>query len=281
MTINLSALPSPEAIEGLSAEAILAEFQADLIGRFPAIEPTLRLESALANELLEASSYRETLVRARINDALRSRLLAFAAGGDLDHLAAFYEVVRLPGETDAAFRERVALENKGRSTGGSKYWYEAAARRADVRVKSATVYRDPILPIIRIAVLSTENGGIPTAGILEAVSAVVQSDMVRLVNDTVIVEAAVSQGTDVEADVWLLPTASSGVLAQLEPALRAAWAGEAGVGFDLEPSWLRARLHLPGVKRVDILSPFGPVVVPDGTAVALGTIKINFKGYDF
>lgn len=281
MTVTLSALPSPEAIETISIEAILAEMQADLVSRYPAVEPVLQLESSLTNKVMQAASFREALIRARINDALKARLLAYASGADLDHLAAFYEVERLPGETDEAFRERVALENKGRSTGGSKYWYEAAARRADVRVRSATVYRDPMLPIIRIAILSTEGGGIPTQGILDAVSDVVQSDFVRLVNDTIIVEPAASQGTDIEADVWLLPTAASGVLAQLEPALRAAWAAEASVGFDLEPSWLRARLHLPGVKRVDIVTPDGPVIVPDGTAVALGNIKINFKGYDF
>lgn len=281
MTLNLAALQAPEAIQNLPVETILAEIKSDLIGRYPAVEPTLQLESALTTKLIEAVSYREVLMRARINDVIKALLLAYAAGANLDHLAAFYEVVRLPGETDEALRERVALENKGRSTGGSKYWYEAAARRADVRVRSATVYRDPMLPIIRIAVLSTEGNGIPSQGILDAVSSVVQSDMVRLVNDTIIVEAAVTQGTDVEADVWLLPTAAAGVIGQLEPALRAAWTAEASVGFDLEPSWLRARLHLPGVKRVDILSPSGPVIVPDGTAVALGAIKINFKGYDF
>ena len=278
-TVDLSQLGAPEAIEPLDFETGLADLIADFTARYP--EFSAALESEPVIKLLETAAYRELLVRARINDALLSRLLAFAAGSDLDHLAAFYEVVRLPGESDAAFRERIALENKGRSTGGSAYWYEAAARRADVRVKSAHVYREALLPVIHIAIRSSENGGIPTPDILDAVSAEVQSNSVRLVNDTIVVEAAVSQTTPIEADVWLLPSATIGVLDQLDPVLRAAWDAESGIGFDLEPSWLRARLHLPGVQSVDVLSPAGPVVAPDGVALALGAIKINFKGHRY
>lgn len=281
MNVDLSSLAAPEAIEAVSDETILAELKADLIGRYPEIEPYLQLESEPATKLLETAAYRETVLRARINDVVRSRLLAFAKGGDLEHLAAFYEVVPLPGESEDAFRERIALENKARSTGGPAYWYEAAARRADVRVKSAKVYREALLPVIHIAILSTDNGGIPSPDLLAAVSAVVQADTVRLVNDTVVVEAAASQTTAIAADVWLLPDAGMGVLDRLDPAVRAAWAAESGIGFDLEPSWLRARMHLPGVKRVDILTPAGPVIATDGVALALGAITITYRGIDY
>lgn len=278
-TVDLSQLAEPQAIEPLDFETILAAHAADYIARYP--EFTATLESEPVIKLLETAAYRELLIRARVNDVLLSRLLAFATGADLEHLAAFYEVTKLPGETDAAFRERIALENKGRSTGGSQYWYEAAARRADVRVKSAHVYRETLMPVIHIAIIATDNGGIPTQDVLDAVSAEVQSSTVRLINDTIVVEAAISQMTPIEADVWLLPSAASGVLEQLAPTLRAAWEQESGIGFDLEPSWLRARLHLPGVQSVDIVSPAGAIVAPDGVALAMGTIIINFKGHKF
>ena len=282
MNVDLDSLQRPQAIDTPSDQAILDELKADLIALYPDIEPYLELESEPSLKILEVVAFREAnVVRPHINDVLRSRLLAFATGADLDHLAAFYEVTRLPGETDTAFRERVALENKGRSTGGSKYWYEAAARRADVRVKSATVYRERLLPIIHIAILSTENGGIPTQDLLDAVSAVVLSNTVRLVNDTIVIEAAVSQPTPVVADVWLLPDAASGVLDQMGPALQEAWANEGGIGFDLEPSWLQARLHLQGVKRVEVIAPADPVIAPDGVAIAIGPITLNFKGRDY
>lgn len=281
MTIDLGSLEPPQAIETPDDGAILADLKADLIGRYPEIEPFLDLENEPVTKVLETAAYRELILRARINDVLRSRLIAFAEGADLEHLAAFYEVARLPGEQDEPFRERIFLEMKARSPGGGAYWYEAAARRADVRVKSAIVWRETLLPIIHIAILSTDDGGIPSPDLLEAVSAVVQSPTVRLVNDTVIVEAAVSQTTAIEADIWLLPNAAATVLDQLAPALRAAWDQESGIGFDLEPSWLEARLHQPGVKRVGIVSPAGPVIAPDGVALALGAIKLNFRGYDY
>ena len=52
--------------------------------------------------MLETAAARETLLRARINDAAKANLVAFAGGGDLDHLAGFYDVVRLGGEADLA-----------------------------------------------------------------------------------------------------------------------------------------------------------------------------------
>ena len=78
--------------------------------------------------MLEAAAYRETLLRARVNDAARANLLSFAATTDLDHLAGFYDVVRLDGETDAALRERVVLAIQGRSAAGPEERYAAVAR---------------------------------------------------------------------------------------------------------------------------------------------------------
>ena len=65
----LAGLPDPAVIEELSFEAILAGMKADLIVRFPDIEPVLALESAVANKLMQVAAYRELLIRARINEA--------------------------------------------------------------------------------------------------------------------------------------------------------------------------------------------------------------------
>ncbi|MDR6431305.1 baseplate J/gp47 family protein [Brucella pseudogrignonensis] len=281
MTINLENYPSPNVIEPISFEQILSEMQTELIRLFPAIEPTLALESALANKLLQVADYREMLVRARINDAAKANLLAFALGADLDHLATFYGVERLDTEGDEDFRARLLVEIKGRSTGGSSYWYQAAALRADVRIKAAVVYREALYPVIHIAILSKENGGIPDKAMLDAVTASVMSERVRLVNDTIIVEAAVNASTNVEADIWLLPNSSTAIVEILPDVLRGAWALEASVGFDLEPSWIEARLHVAGVKKVNCLLPVQAVIADPGVAIALGDIKLNFKGYDY
>lgn len=279
--INLSSIGQPEVIETISFEGVLSDLQADLIGLFPDIAPVLQLESALVNKMMQVASYREIILRARINDAAKGNLLAFASGANLEHLAALYGVERMPGEDDNRLRYRTQVENKGRSPGGSSYWYQAAALRADIRVKSAVVYRDALLPIIYVSVLSYENGGIPDQSLLDAVNSYLQSDLVRLVNDTVIVAAAAQSTTDVEADVWLLPDASVSIVDGLPDYVKSRWSEEAGTGFDLELSWLMSKMHVSGVKKVVIKSPTVSIVATPGVAVALGEIRINFKGYDY
>lgn len=281
MTINLESYPSPDVIEPIEFEQILADMQDELIRLFPAIEPTLALESALANKLLQVAAFREILVRARVNDAARANLLAFATGADLEHLAAFYDVERLEGEEDEAFRSRTVLAIQARSPAGGANWYKAAARRADVRIRDVAVYREDFWPIIHVAILSRENDGIPDAAMLDAVRTIVTSDDVRPLNDTVVVEAAVQNRTDIEANVWLLPSAPLADLTPLQDALRKAWTAETGIGFDLVPSWVEARLHMAGVQRVEMLSPSAPLVAAPGTAIAIGEIKLNYMGRDY
>lgn len=281
MTINLESYPSPDVIETVAFEQILADMQDELTRLFPAIAPTLALESALANKLLQVASFREMLFRARVNDAARANLLAFANNADLDHLASFYDVVRLVGEDDEALRSRTILAIQARSPAGGANWYKAAARRADVRIRDVAVYREEFWPIVHVAVLSRENDGIPDQAMLDAVREIVTSDEVRPLNDTVIVEAAVQNRTDIEANVWLLPSAPLADMVPLQDALRKAWEIETGIGFDLVPSWIEARLHISGVQRVEMVNPVSPLVAEPGTAIAIGEIKLNYMGRDY
>ena len=101
---DLATLPAPQIIEPLDFEQILADLKADILDRAPELAEVLALESDPIVKLLEACAYRELLYRARVNDAARAHLLAFATGGDLDHLAAQYGVTRQDGEADALFR---------------------------------------------------------------------------------------------------------------------------------------------------------------------------------
>lgn len=278
----LENLPDPDIIEQISFETILADLVEDARERFAAagIDYDVGvLETDPVKIVLEAASFRETLLRARINDAAKANLLLFSLKGDLDHLAGFYDVVRLEGETDEALRSRTILAIQARSPGGSMYWYAAAARRADVRIRDVSVYREEFLPIIHIAVLSSENNGIPDDEMLSAVTAEVTGDEVRLVNDRdIVVEPAVSQIVEVEAEIWLMPDAPLTVFDKLASSLTEAWRKEAGIGFDLDLSWLAARLHASGVKRVNIVSPGASVVAAPNDAIAIGSIKLTYMG---
>ncbi len=277
--LDLSILSTPTVIEQVDFEAILEEIKADLIDRFPAIEPVLQLESSVAVMVMQACAYREVLLRARINDAsARSNLIAFATGSDLDHQAAFYGVTRLPNETDSALRSRVVLAIQGRSAGGTEERYAFVARSADVRVRDVAVYRVNDGPKIRIAIRSTDNGGVPTNDILAAVLAAVTASDVAIVSDVIEVVAGVSDVVNVAATIWLLPDAPAALFDALPGILRAAWEAESGMGFDLNLSWVKARLHVPGVSRVDVTAPMASVVVDDNHAVAIGTINLTMAG---
>ena len=94
MTPALDALPPPGVVETLDFERILDAHRADLLARHPEAAEVLALESEPLNKLLEAHAYRELLYRARVNDAARAHLIAFAQGSDLDHKGAFYDVAR-------------------------------------------------------------------------------------------------------------------------------------------------------------------------------------------
>ena len=283
-TFDFSTLPPPEVIKTFYYETILAERMTDLQQRLLAAGVDYdvgHLETDILKVVHLGDSMREVTLRSAINDAAMANLLAFALGGDLEHLAFFYDVERLEGETDDALRDRTVLAIKARSPGGSEWWYAAAAKRADVRIRSVKPYREKFWPIIHIAVLSNENGGIPDQKMLDAVTTEVMSDRVRLLNDTLIIEPAVATGTDIEADIWLLPDAAFGLMDVLPEILRQAWKSEAAIGFDLEPSWIEARLHVSGVKRVQVRSPLEPVIASEGVALTPGSIKLNFMGRDF
>lgn len=276
--ININELPAPDVIEELDFEAILAAASADLVARFPAIAGVIGLESEPARKLLEVASFREMLTRARINDAARANLLAFAGGGDLDQLAAFYGVTRLSGESDVRLRSRVILAIAGRSTGGTAARYRFVAMTASVDVKDAIVYQSGVSPVVNVAVLSYAETGIPSPAVLAAVEAAMNARDVRMVNDTIVVRSAVTQTVAVTADVWLLPFAEFSSFDGLEAALRAAFAEEAGLGFDLTRAWLTARLMQPGVQRVEIIAPAADVPAEGFNALALGAVTLTYRG---
>lgn len=274
---------TPKVIETLAFEPVLNEVMLDAAARFTAAGVTYdvgNLEFDPVKILAEALSYRELNLRARINDAALTRVLPFAGGTDLDYLAAFYDVARMALEDDARLRKRVTLAISGRSTAGPAEWYIGAAMRASVRVKEAVIYRAGLDPVLTIAILSTDNGGLADAPLIAAVTALVTGDAVRTVSDRVNVIAAVSSVLAVEADIWLLPDAPQSIMDELAPRLRAALDAEGGLGFDLKRSWLASRLHQPGVARVDVKAPLADYVAGPSGAAAIGAVTLTYKGRD-
>lgn len=284
---DMSQLPPPSVVETVDFEAIVADMLADLRARDSAFTATV--ESDPAYKVVEANAYREILLRARVNDVARRRLLAFATGSDLDQLAVFYGVQRLvlvPGnanasppvlpvyEMDDAFRARIRERIMGSSAAGTAAWYRYHALTASALVTDVAV-DSPAGGVVRVSVLSSEGDGTPSAETIQAVRDVVGSDAVRALCHEVQVVPVEIVTVNVVANIKTLPSSS---ITDLEAGLRAAFNQARGLGWDVTTSWLVARLQAVGVYSVELTAPAANVVASPFQCATLGSITLNFVG---
>lgn len=155
--IDLSLMPPPDVLETLEFETlyqqVLGHFRQQMGDQWTAL-----LESDPVVKLLEVAAYQKMLGQARVNDAAKASLLAYAKGTDLDHRAADFGVQRLTitaanpdavppvvavmeGDNELRYRTRLSLE--ALSVAGSRGAYEfhglsASANVANVSVDSPT-----------------------------------------------------------------------------------------------------------------------------------------------
>lgn len=97
----LKNLPYPDVIEELNFNELLESIK-ELFKSYLTDKEIALLESDNYSALLETLAYRELLLRARINSAVKSMLLPFAQGSDLDNIVAIYGIERLKGEKPTA-----------------------------------------------------------------------------------------------------------------------------------------------------------------------------------
>jgi phage-related baseplate assembly protein len=278
----MTPLPDPQVIEPIKFEDILAARVAKAVDIFEegGIDYDVgHLETDPVKIQLEENAHREVDIRARINDAAKANILGFAKKADLDHLAGFHDVVRMPGEDDARLKTRVRLAIQGRSTGGTEPRYKGIALAADLRVKDVSIYTIGRNPTINVAVFSTDNNGIADAGLVAKVATALNDPASRMANDTIVVAPAARIVVNITADVWLLPTAGDDVVTRIEPAVRAAWSSEMALGRDLTADWQIAAMRIPGVQKVT--GDFVDVLATFREAVAIGTITITNRGRGF
>ena len=276
--LDLASLPAPRVVEELSFEDIFQGKLTTLLGMSP--EFSALLESDPAIKVLEADAYDELGLRARINDAARARLLAFAQGGDLDQLAIFYGVTRLTGELDPSLKVRVREAIMGRSAAGTKAQYRFAALSASGEVLDAAV-DSPEGGIVRVSIMSATGGGTPSTALLQAVEGVVQSDTVHALCHTVVVVPAQIVTVNVSAQIWLTTTAQAAIFDGLADVLRQEFADVRALGYNLAPSWITSKLQTSGVQRVILTAPASQVVITTNQCAALGDINLTFAGRDY
>lgn len=284
-TINdLAALPRPEVIEEIDVEALLQAAKNKLIQLAPNYGLSYDVQDLETDPfvvLLEEAAYEQMVLRARGNDIARAPYLYYAFGAQVDHLGAFYDATRLPGESDARYKVRIIDAIRGRSTGGTAPRYRFVAMSSSLRVADAVVYTQGTSPLVNIAVFASDNNGVADAGLLSIVSAAVNSPNVRMVNDTLNVRSAVVTTVPVTAQMWLLPNTDISVVTQVQSTLAATWAVEGGLGRDLTRSWLIGKLMVPGVQRVNLTAPLNDVVMQPFEAVRISSVTLTVAGRDF
>ncbi|WP_139672268.1 baseplate J/gp47 family protein [Pseudomonas sp. F16(2018)] len=266
--VDLSQLPAPQVLESLDFEGVydeeLQRFRQYMGDKWDAL-----LESDPITKLLELGAYRRMQNRARVNDAAKALMLAYARGADLDQLAANVNLQRLVVqaedmnavppvervlEADDALRERVQLVYEGLTTAGPRNSYILHARNASGRVADATA-ESPAPAEVVVTVLDLEGTGLAPPELLETVRAHLSDDDVRPLADRLTVQAAEILPYRVEAVLYKAGTGpeNEAILAACKARLQAWVNPRRRLGLEVSRSGIDAQLHIDGVSRVELV----------------------------
>lgn len=294
--IDLSRLPPPDVVESIDYEVLLAERKAYYVSLFPDdqradVAKTLTLESEPIVKLLQESTYREVLLRQRVNDAARAVMLAYARDNDLDHLGVLVDVERLtitPAdvendvdavmESDTDLRRRIQLAPQGFSVAGPAGAYRSHALGADGRILDAMA-SSPAPCQVLVTILSREGDGTADAALCDAVAAALTDDEVRPLTDEVTVASAEIVTYNVRAMIYTFPGPdSSVVLTEAAARLDAYIAETHRIAREVTISGLYAALHVDGAERVELLEPLANVTTTDTQAPHCLSVDIEHGG---
>ncbi|MDR2905277.1 MAG: baseplate J/gp47 family protein [Helicobacteraceae bacterium] len=279
--MSVANIPVPDIIDNLSYNEIKTEIKERLnIAFAPNVE---FLESDDVLLIVEALAYREMLVRARINAAVKSQFLPTAAGADLDNIVAFYGVERSVGESDEQLRERAFLSLNRFTTAGSERSYIYHALSADARIKEVKATSPApgealITYFADFSYLDSEAEDYQEA--FEAAKANVQSKIVsalsakemRPLTDNVIVDRAQEIVVGLSLEVELL-TMSDAARVEAEIRERVA-AFVPKIGEDIPISKIHSLAHREGVFRVN-------AVLAQSIVEPLSIARINLTSLTF
>ncbi|OXI27844.1 baseplate J/gp47 family protein [Burkholderia sp. AU15512] len=271
--IDLSQLPSPDVVETIDYETLLAARKARFVSLYPAdeqaeIAATLALESEPVVKLLQENAYREIVLRQRVNDAARAVMLAYAVGTDLDHLAALFGIRRLtitPAnpehnvaavmESDTDLRARTQLAPQSLSVAGPEGAYVSHARNADGRVLDASAV-SPAPCEVLVSVLARDGDGTADPALIAAVAAALQADDVRPLTDKVTVRGAEILRYQVRARLVFFAGPDRAVaLAEANRAMKRYTESMHRLGMEVTLDGIYAAARAAGVQKVILESP--------------------------
>jgi phage-related baseplate assembly protein len=298
--VDLSQLPPPEVVDVPDFESLYAQRKANFIALYPveeqaAVTRALELESDPIVKLLQENTYREILLRQRINEAAQAVMVAYAIGSDLEQLAANNNVRRLTitpedptavppveavMESDPDLRQRIPAAMEGLSVAGPSAAYEFHARSADGRVADASAV-SPSPANVTVTVLSREGDGTAAADLLAVVTAALNDESVRPVADRVTVQSATIVNYTIDAKLYLYPgpeaePIKAAAIERLQTYIKA----QSRLGRDIRKSAIYGALHVEGVQRVELTAPAADVVLDKSKAAYCTASTVIIGGTD-
>ena len=271
--IDLSKLPAPDVIETLDFETLLTDYINDFVAKNPNYSTLLESDPAII--LMQVVAYREMLLRARINEAAKANMLAYATKGDLDNLAAFFGVERLEDETDERLRKRTQLALEGFSTAGPVGAYIFHSLSASNEVKSVSV-KSPNPGEVLVTILSNIGDGTVNQDLIDAVLAKLNEDDIRPLTDLVSVQGAEIINYQVEAVITVYSGPSSAVVeTEANDALQKFISDRHEIGRVIAISGIYDALHVDGVKKVELISPLVDVETTNEQAPYCTNIQVS------
>ncbi|OVZ74887.1 baseplate assembly protein [Yersinia kristensenii] len=298
--IDLSQLPAPLVIESLDFESLFAVRKEEFIALYPAdqqdaVRLTLSFESEPIVKLLQESTYRELLLRQRVNEGAQAVMVAHAIGSDLDHLGANNGIERLtitPAnpdtippitavmESDDDFRMRIPQAFEGLSVAGPTGAYEYHARSADGRVADASAI-SPSPACVTVTVLSREGNGTAAQYLLDKVFIALNDENVRPVADRLTVNSATIVEYQIDATLYSYPgPEAEPIRAAAEARLKSYISTQRRLGRDIRKSAIYAALHVEGVQRVELTAPVADVVLNKTQAAWCAGYTLTAGGSD-
>ncbi|MGO1068403.1 baseplate assembly protein [Lysobacter sp. CA199] len=289
--VDLSRLPPPAVVEPLDYETILARRIAKFRSLYPAHDTLADSDPTIIH--LQENAYQELIWRQRVNDAAKARMLAYATGSDLDHIAARDNLLRYvldPGdpprgipptyESDADFRRRVQLVPEGFSVAGPEGAYIFHALSADPNVLDASA-TSPAPGEVLVTVLAREGDGTASQALVSAVERVLTDDRIRPLTDYVKVQSAHIVPFEVRATVYTFagPDASL-VIEESIKRLHRYVEESHRLGRDVPKSGLYSVLHSEGVQRVELHSPAADIVIDRTQASHCTVVDVRVGGID-
>ncbi|EJX6010708.1 baseplate J/gp47 family protein [Salmonella enterica] len=295
-TVDLSQLPQPAIIETLDFEVILADVKELIINAFPedfrpAVTAALKLESEPLNIIAQVVSWREMLLRQRINDGAAACMLSHAVSTDLDNIAANMNTRRLvitPAtdttnavmESDTALRMRAQAAFDGLSVAGPTGAYEYFAKSASGNVADAKAI-SPSPAVVVVSVLSTEGDGTATPELLNTVKDALSAEDRRPVGDRLTVQSAEIVSYNINAKLFFYPGPESEPIQNAAHDALQAWIALQGkIGRDVARSAIMAALHVQGIQRIELTEPASDIVISNTQAARCVSVTLEKGGTD-